>query len=326
MSKNSTLKDTVNAVTNITKDENFKDVIRYKGIAALLVKLTIPEFYDKSLVQIARAIVNTRERQEEMSDVAILEDEVDFFPTEAGTKDEKNTVNDAIFRVNLDSDVANIKLKCVDKEITVNTEMQTSKPSAYSIISRAIYYGASLLRDTVPAGDTDYTNIHKVYTIWFCTVNLKLKEYDEVKDKYIHRYGFRRFYDGVPKTAIPEKEADLIEAVIVELPKMKKYADSDTESLVYQLFYETDNVIDSIEAHEKVNLTKIRKGVDDMLDYEARTQKRVDEAKLDLAKNFVDNMKSQTPNETYANIIKMATLMLGLDETIIQKLNNMYTL
>lgn len=63
-----------------------------------------------------------------------------------------------------------------------------------------------------------------------------------------------------------------------------------------------------------------------MLDYEARTQKRVDEAKLDLAKNFVDNMKHQAPNETYTNIIKMATSMLDLDEIIIQKLNNMYTL
>ena len=111
---------------------------------------------------------------------------------------------------------------------------------------------------------------------------------------------------------------------------MKKYVDSDIEELVYKLFYETDSVIDSIEEHEKVNLTKIRKGVDDMLDYEARTQKRVDEATLDtklsLAKNFVDNMKSQAPNETYANIIKMATSMLGLDEIIIQKLNSMYTL
>ena len=215
MSKNSTLKDTVNSVTNITKDENFKDVIRYKGIAALLVKLTVPEFYDKSLVDIARAIVNIRARQADMQDTAILEDEVDFLPTEAGTKDEKNTISDAIFRLNLDNDVTNIKLKCIDKEVTVNTEMQTSKPSTYSIISRAIYYGASLLRDTVPAGDTEYTNIHKVYTIWFCTMNLNLTEYAEVKDKYIHRYGLRRFYDGTPKTAIPEKEADLIEAVIV---------------------------------------------------------------------------------------------------------------
>lgn len=55
---------------------------------------------------------------------------------------------------------------------------------------------------------------------------------------------------------------------------MKKYVDTDTEELVYQLFYETDNVIDSLEAMEKVNLTKIRKGVAEMLDYETRTQKK----------------------------------------------------
>jgi predicted ATP-dependent Lon-type protease len=43
MSKNTTLNDTVETTVNITKDENFKDVIRYKAIASLLIKLTIPD-------------------------------------------------------------------------------------------------------------------------------------------------------------------------------------------------------------------------------------------------------------------------------------------
>ena len=194
MGKNSTLKDSINSISEISRDENFKDVVRYKAIAALLVKLTIPEFYDKSLVEICRSIINTRKRQDNMSDKAILEDEVDFLPTEAGTKDEKNTINDAVFRVKLDNRITEIKLKCVNKEITVNTEMQKSTSKAalgYDIRSRAIYYGASLLRNTVPAGDTKYTNIHKVYTLWFCIGNLNLEMYDEIKGRYIHRYGFR---------------------------------------------------------------------------------------------------------------------------------------
>lgn len=48
MSKNNTLADTAVSLVNSTKDENFKDIIRYKAIAALLVKLTIPEFKDKT--------------------------------------------------------------------------------------------------------------------------------------------------------------------------------------------------------------------------------------------------------------------------------------
>lgn len=45
---------------------------------------------------------------------------------------------------------------------TVNTEMQNETSETklgYNIISRAIYYGATLLRGTVPAGDTKYKGI-----------------------------------------------------------------------------------------------------------------------------------------------------------------------
>lgn len=52
----------------------------------------------------------------------------------------------------------------------------------YNLISRAVYYGASLLRSTVPAGDTKYSNIHKVYSIWFCNGNIKFDiDYNELK-------------------------------------------------------------------------------------------------------------------------------------------------
>ena len=167
MSKNSTLKDTIEESLDITEDEVFKNVVRYKAIAAIIVKGIIPEFYDKLLLEVAKSIINTKDRKGIMSNTAILEDQVDLMPAEAGTKDEKKTVNDAVFRVRLHEDIIEIKLKCIDREITVNTEMQRTTLESrlgYNLISRAVYYGASLLRDTVPAGDTEYTNIHKVYT------------------------------------------------------------------------------------------------------------------------------------------------------------------
>lgn len=58
----------------------------------MLVKFAIPEFNDKSLVEISRAIIDTRDRKSKLSDTEILEDEVDFLPTEAGTKDEKKVL------------------------------------------------------------------------------------------------------------------------------------------------------------------------------------------------------------------------------------------
>lgn len=47
----------------------------------------------------------------------------------------------------------------------MQNRFQKKKPNT---ISRSVYYAASGLRATVPAGDKEYANIHKVYTIWLC--------------------------------------------------------------------------------------------------------------------------------------------------------------
>ena len=229
MSKNNTLADTAVSLVNSTKDENFKDIIRYKAIAALLVKLTIPEFKDKTLVEIAKLIVNIRRRNDKDTATSILEDEVDFLPTEIGTNDEKNTLSDSIFQIRTSDGVSNIRLGNLFDKITVNAEMQNTTSESvlgYNLISRAVYYGASLLRSTVPSGDTKYTDIHKVYSIWFCNGNIKFDtNYDEVKHEYIHRYGMRRFYSDVTKQVAP---ADMTNR------ELKEYIDSlsDADKLI----------------------------------------------------------------------------------------------
>lgn len=90
-------------------------------------------------------------------------------------------------------------------------------------ISRAVYYGASLLRDTVSAGDTDYANLHKVYTIWLCRHDLKFldgsrdirKCFGEDKFIYRHRYNlFRNFDEVSDQVMVVERESDLIEVVM----------------------------------------------------------------------------------------------------------------
>lgn len=86
MSKNDALADTAVSLVSCTKDENFKDIVRYKAIAALIVKLTIPEFKDKTLVEIAKQIIDLKHRNEKNTDASILEDEVDFLDNEAEPK------------------------------------------------------------------------------------------------------------------------------------------------------------------------------------------------------------------------------------------------
>lgn len=320
--KNSTLADTAISLVNSTKDENFKDVIRYKAIASLLVKFAIPEFNDKSLVEISRAIIDTRDRKSKLSDTEILEDEVDFLPTEAGTKDEKNTQNDAVFRMKTYSGISEIRLENANSKITVNTEMQNTTSEVmlgYNIVSRAVYYGASLLRDTVPAGDTKYTNIHKVYTIWFCNDKIKFDTTPNeiIEKEYIHRYGIRRFYSDIETHVVSaEKSSDLIEVVLVELKKLTNNLYKETEKLVYDLFYNTNNIVNQIERMEKVNLTKVKKGVQDMIDYEARTQARVTESEVNTAVTFLSRQISKGKRLTLEQAIKIITDNLGYTKEI----------
>lgn len=64
--------------------------------------------------------------------------------------------------------------------------------------------------------------------------------------------------------------------------------------------------------------------VTEMLDYEARTQQRVDAAELKIARNYVDNMKTEHPDIDYNRLIKKAATILGLDDGIVLKLNETY--
>jgi hypothetical protein len=133
-----------------------------------------------------------------------MQDEIDTCDSNSGTGNEKNTINDIVFLVKCNCEING---KTYYDKITVNFEMQNetnAKSLGYNIISRGIYYEASLLRDTVSAGDTKYNNIHKVYSIWFCANNLKLDLYNEdaIMNDFIHRYNFGRHYKKISKVAI----------------------------------------------------------------------------------------------------------------------------
>lgn len=286
MAKNSPMASTAQTAIKITRDKSFKDIIRFKGIAAIVLKFAIREFREKSLTEIARLIVDsTRHHKEDMTDAEILDDEIDFLPSEAGVRGEKQTFNDAVFKVLIAEVETPVSLSRLKTELTVNTEMQVKTSNlGYNLISRAVYYGASLLRDTVTAGDTYYTGLHKVYTIWLCNEPLRDLELNEdIKDKYIHTYSFRRNYENY-KYVYTDDAADLIDVVMVELPKLKK-EDSEAARLMYKLFNETKSIVTEIENTEHVELAKAREGLGMVIDYEARLKEDVAEAVAEAVEN-----------------------------------------
>lgn len=283
MGKNSNVADSVYNTESIMKDESFKDLARYKCMASIFIKLLIPEFKDMSFIEIAEHIIDSKDRGS-LSDEEIMQSEIDLEKTEIGTAKEKNTINDIVFLIRLpDGDIAKTVLK---SELTVNFEMQNKNETR--LIQRAIYYGASLLRDTVPSGDRGYSNIHKIYTIWFCNFNIKLNRYGILDYKYIHRYGMRRYYDDIPDKVANDIEADLINVTLVELPMLLSIINkTELEKLVVKIFYDTKQSVSSIESIQKINLTKYRKVVANRMDWEELTRQKTEESKQEGIKEGI---------------------------------------
>ena len=274
MSKNDTMKDSLKDTEGyqyiMWNDESFKDIIRFKAVASVIIKALIPEFRHMRFTEVARCIVDTSERKPDRSDSDIMNEEIDMLPSEVGTKDEKNTIHDSVFKMNKPETIT-MNLRAVDKIITVNIEMQgvTSESQlGYNIVSRAIYYGASLLRGTVPAGDTKYSNIHKVYSIWLCKNNIRLNKLDEVpKELCVHRFSTCRHYESIPgKVERDQKEYDLMEVIMVELSKIMKYSceeclpelDKETANTLKVLLKEPYNFPSNIEKIERITLPSVR--------------------------------------------------------------------
>lgn len=287
LAKNSTVSDLVNKPFKITEDRSFKDILRFKAIAAIVLKFAIPELKDKTLTEIARAIIDcNRTRKPDMTDAEVLDDEIDFLPSEAGVRSEKQTFNDTVFKVSIAGKNVAVELSCLESELTVNTEMQNRTTGLeYNLISRAVYYGASLLRDTVPAGDSSYAGIHKVYTVWLCSNELSdLGLKDELKERYVHTYSIWREYEN-HNYLYRDKNADLMRVVMIELPKLKEQ-DGPAAELLYKLFNQTQSIVSEIEKVTGVTLSQARKGVGGMIDYEARLQERLQEREVRLQKEL----------------------------------------
>ena len=271
MGKNSSVADSIYNTKSIMEDESFKDLARYKCMASILMKVAIPEFKDMDYIDIARHIIDTKDRGY-MTDDALMQSEIDLEKTESGTAKEKNTINDIVFLVRLPSGL--IARTILKPELTVNVEMQ-NKEEEFTM-QRAVYYGASLLRDTVPVGDNKYTNIHKVYTIWFCNFPIEVNRYGILNNEYIHTYGIRRFYSNFPNHVANDSDMDLINVVFVELPLLLKRlaCSGELEKLIVTIFYNTAKSVPSIEKAQKINLTKYRKVVAMRMDWDAKTKEK----------------------------------------------------
>ena len=162
MSKNTGVIESIERTEDKIRDEAFKEIAKHKAVAALILKVTVSEFKNMSLVEIARCIKNNSEISDNLDDEAVINGEVGLLKTETGAGGEKETRNDMVFEVEMP------KKGTTQFSVhrTINFEMQRKVHDlGYDIKKRAIYYVASLLRDTVARGDGKYSKMHKVYSI-----------------------------------------------------------------------------------------------------------------------------------------------------------------
>ena len=152
-----------------------------------------------------------------------------------------------------------------------------------------MYYAASLLRDTVSAGDSKYRGIHKVYSVWLCNDVLPgLCLADELKEQYVHTYSLWRNYENSTQV-YKDKYADLMQVVMVELSKLKKN-DGLAAEMLYKLFNETQDIVSVIERVAGVTLLDARKGVGAMVNYETLLEEantKAEEANMKAVRNIV---------------------------------------
>ena len=173
LSKNTGVVESIERTHDRIKDDAFKEIAKHKVVAALILKVTVSEFKNMSLLEIAKCIKNDNEIRDNLDDAAVINGEVGLLKTETGAGGEKEIRNDIVFDVEIP------KKGTVQFSVhrTINFEMQREVQNlGYDLKKRAIYYAISLLRDTVARGDKKYENMHKVYSIWLCDDAIKLKD------------------------------------------------------------------------------------------------------------------------------------------------------
>lgn len=250
-------KQTTKHKSALMKDEAFKSFMKYKGIAALLLKHIVPELNGMSEIEIGRSIKNIQTRKEYRNDIDLITDKIDLLPSEDGEVGEKNIRRDITFHLSVDTEMIKVGL-------TIGMEMQQETSATildYDLVSRAIFYAAAMLRNTITADNKDYSQIHKVYSIWFCKKDVINKIGNpEVDNNYMHRYKILRAYE--PSEVIPkglyvfDKKADLMEVILIELSQLPDDVTNDKlGTILKSLFFQAEEIIPMINRTYNVNIS-----------------------------------------------------------------------
>ncbi len=190
-------------------DRAAKLVLRNAPVLALLVKANVPEAAQMSLAEIEdrlRHPVDVCKRRKGRRQARLEETEVGHI------------ICDVLFTFKISEGVF----------VRINVEAQNSAHPGYSLITRAIEYGAELLSDQMEkwASGSRYDNVVKVYSIWLVS---NAPKYLQGQVLRLGIFGNRYLPDGQAELFQTIPEADKLCVVMAYLPE-KEQADKVSQS------------------------------------------------------------------------------------------------
>lgn len=273
MAKN-TFEGKVISGTDASRDSAFKDMFKYPGMAAELVRGCVKELSGYSVEEVASFIVRGKDNGEKFDAKDLFNSEIERKSEYNGELGEKQIIYDMVFdmvvpKENGETETIEVKL-AIDLEMQRNMHPVDSKAavkSEYSLVSRGIYYAASLLRDTITRVGA-YSSMHKVISIWICNGVLMA---GPGSSEAIHKYRILRTYDEIPydgtllkNGSYRDPDGDLLEVIFIELGKLEDVRDDTFKEFLDSTFFKraelggtlkklTGQDISDTEFNEEVN-------------------------------------------------------------------------
>jgi predicted transposase/invertase (TIGR01784 family) len=191
--------------------------------------------------------------------------------------------------------------------VTIDFEMQKSKPTEYKIVKRGIYYAASLLRDTLTHAGK-YANIHKVYSVWLC--NFEFID----SGRYVHKYNmFRNYIENNSQKCEKDPDADLLEVIFIELTKLAEHTQDELAQFLNAVFHDIGGLPKLMEEKSGVAIggTALEKGVSEVIDMVKYGDIREVQGELRGEQRGEQRGEHKKAIETAINLIKMGILTLN---------------
>ncbi len=214
--------------TKYEHDKNIKELLEFTNFTGFLLTRVIKELKDVSLKQFKKSTGG--------SDFLTVE------RTEYSSSSSKKSRLDLVIEYD---DLGHLKL-CIDTEPQDTKKTYSDKTEeSYSLVARAIYYGALLLATSLQPGES-YHNLRKVYSVWICYKRpiadmrepiLRYNFNPEKEYRYCRKDAFGE--DSIYSCRRKFDDGDILSVILISVPDIEAVIERGFVDTVDNYDYET---------------------------------------------------------------------------------------